>query len=383
MPTGLVSSYDLTVGVKINMDEAIYVVSPIDSPMINGTDADGLSVISSAPVNETQFFWMDESLLIPRSSLGATLVTAGTSLTLASAGDRLKFSTGDVLRIMTSGASEVLRVTGYSVTTATDLVVTRSYDGTTAVQYLTNTTVVGLGTALAEGSDPEAARTIDRNSRNNYTQIFGPTLIHLSATEQTVGKYGVSNEFARQTYNRMKENVVYREQAYVYGRSTTSTTTEIRTTGGLDYYITTNVDSTSTQLTVTSIQSGLQLAYAQGGVPDRIMANPLALADLNAVGDTNRVRTTVSDSVRGRAPVTTIDTEFGQMTAVRNRWVHPNNAYGFSRENVVRRVLRPLVLERLAKTGDSDKAQIVCEEGLEVKGESHNFKMTALSYGNA
>jgi hypothetical protein len=380
MPTGVLSSFDLTVGVKVNMDESIYVLSPLDSPMINGTDADGLSVISSAPVNETEFFWMDENILVPRSSLGGTVTTAGTDLILASAADRLKFSTGDVVKVATVLTSEIIRVTGYSVTTATNLLVTKGYDGTTSAQHLTGATVIGLGTALPEGSDPEAARAQDRSSRSNYTQIFGPTLIHLTATEQVVGKYGVSNEFARQVYNRMKENVIAREQAYIYGRKTTSTTTEIRTTGGLVNYITTNTDTTSTQLTVATVQAMQQLAFNQGGVWDRLMANPGSLGDLNLTTDTSRVRQEVQDSRRGRVPTMEILTEFGGVSVVRNRWMHPFDAVGFARENVIRRVMRPLVLERLAKTGDSDKAQIVCEEGLEVKGESHGALFRNLTY---
>lgn len=382
MPTGIVTSYDLTVGVKVNMDEAIYVLSPLDSPMLTGTDSDGLSVIGSAPVDQTTFSWMDEQLLVPRSTLGASFVTAATSLTLASAADRLKFSTGDVIRLVVAGGTEIVRVTAYSVTTATDVVVTRGYDGTTAVAYVTGNAVIGLGTALPEGSDPEAARSQDRVDNSNFTQIFGPTLVHMSATEQVVSKYGVPNEWARQLYNRTRENAIAREQAFVYGRKSNSTTTEIRTTGGLDYFITTNVNAASTQLTVATLQTMQQNGYNQGGIWDRLMANPKSLADLNETTDTARVRQEFTDSRRGRTPVMNVFTEFGPLMVVRNRWVHPTHAYGFSRENVIRRVLRPLTAERLAKTGDSDKLQIVCEEGLEVKGEEHMGKFTALGYAD-
>lgn len=352
----------------------------MDSPFINGTDADGLSILSSAPVSEILFSWLDERILVPRSALGATVTTASGEIILSAAAERLKFSTGDVLSLRTAGATEIVRVTGYSVTTATTLLVTKGYEGTTSIQHVTGVIVVGVGTALPEGSDPEAARSQDRVQNDNYTQIFGPTSVHMSATEQVVDKYGVSNEFAHQVFNRTKENVISREQAYIYGRRTNSTTTEIRTTGGLDYFITTNTDTTSTQITITSIQSNQQLCYNQGGVPDRIACNPGSLNDLNSVSDTGRVRQEVMDARRGRAATMTAYTEFGGITVVRNRWVHPFDAFLFSRENVVRRILRPLTLERLAKTGDSDKAQVVCEEGLEVKGEEHSAAMHALAY---
>lgn len=388
MPTGLVSAYDLTVGVKVNMDEAIYVLSPIDSPMITGLDADGLSVCGSAPVDEIEFSWMDEELLIPRTKLSAASTTGDAFLTVQSANDRLKFSTGDLIKVVRTtvgvGLNEIIRVTGYSVTTATILLVTRGYDGTTANSYASGDTVIGLGSALAEGSDPEAARSLDRVANSNFTQIFGPTPIHMSATEQLVSKYGVSNEFNRQVFNRMRENVVAREDAAIYGRKTNSTTTEIRSTGGLDFFITTNVNTTATQITVTSLESLQQMGFNLGGVFDRLAANPKSLVDLNSTTDTSRVRQEIVDARRGRVPVMTVFTEFGPVTVVRNRWVHPQHAFGFSREGVVRRVLRPLVLERLAKTGDADKAQIVCEEGWEIKGEEHMGKFSgALGYTDA
>jgi hypothetical protein len=109
------------------------------------------------------------------------------------------------------------------------------------------------------------------------------------------------------------------------------------------------------------------------------MANPKALVDLNDIANTSRVRQEVADYKRGRMPVMEFQGEFGIVTIVRNRWVSPLHAFLFSRENVTRRVLRPLILERLAKTGDSDKAQIVCEEGLEVKGEAHMAKWNNLT----
>ena len=40
--------------------------------------------------------------------------------------------------------------------------------------------------------------------------------------------------------------------------------------------------------------------------------------------------------------------------------------------------MQPLVVEALAKTGDSDKVQIVCEEGLQVKGQQHMARFTNL-----
>ena len=69
---GKVTSYDLDVGVKINMDELIYMISPTDSPFINGIGTDGRQLLGSSPVDQQEFKWMDEELLIPRATVTDT-----------------------------------------------------------------------------------------------------------------------------------------------------------------------------------------------------------------------------------------------------------------------------------------------------------------------
>jgi hypothetical protein len=380
MPTGRATAYDLTVGVVVNMDEAIYMLSPIDTPLLTGLGGDGLTMIGQSPVDEIQFSWMTDTILTPRSTLAAAATTGDAVLTLAS-GDRIKFSTGDIITINKVAAVEQIRVTGYS-SGADVLNVSRAWAGT-ATNYITGAIVMGLGTALPEGSDPEAARTVDRVEFTNVTQIFGPTKVDMSRTEQQVRKYGVGSEWAHQLAGRTKENAISREQAFLYGARVNSTTGKIRTTGGLRFYITTNVDSTATTLTVTganSIEARQQSGYNAGGFADIIMANPVAFATLNAAADTLVVRQTIDDPMRGRVRVSWVDTEFGSVLMARNRWVAPSDAFGISTENVTRRVLQPLIYEKLAKTGDSDQGQIVCEEGLEVKGEQHLFRFNNLSY---
>lgn len=373
MVTGVLSSYDLTVGVKVNMDEAIYMISPLDLPLLTGEGADGLSVLGQYPVDQRQFDWMDEEALLPRSTLGAAAVTADTYITVAS-GDQLNFSTGDVVLV----ASEHLRVTGYG-TTADTLLVSRAFAGT-AGSLASGAVVLAVGTALAEGSEPENGRSVDRTERYNYTQIYGPHQVQITRTEQGVSKYGVSDELAHQTMLRVREASIAREQSFIYGTRYNSSTTKIRTSGGMDYFITSNVDSTSTQITVSTILSNLETCYNAGGLPDRLLANPKAFTDLNAVTDTAVVRTTRTDDVRGREPVRVVQTEYGDLTMVRNRWIRKADAYAIKREGITRRIFDALIMEKLAKTGDFESYQFVCEEGLEVKGQQHMFKMSGLSY---
>jgi len=97
--TGNVSSYDLTNGLIVNMDEAIYMYSPEELPLLTGMASDGMSVLSQRPLDQVEFNWLDERNLAPRGAIGATAVTTGDAEILLAAGDRIKFSTGDVLTI--------------------------------------------------------------------------------------------------------------------------------------------------------------------------------------------------------------------------------------------------------------------------------------------
>lgn len=376
MPQGLVTAYDLTQGVIVDMDEAIYLISPTDSPMIAGTGADGLSILSQRPTVEKKVEWMDESILTPRTTLAAQVSNVATVLPVA-AGDELKFSSGDV--IMVGAHSEYVQVTNAAIVSA-QLTVTRAFSGVAAT-IATSTALVGVGAALPEGSDPGVVRSRDRTGRFNLTQIFGPTPVSMSRTESRVAKYGVADEWTHQLVNRITENVIQREQAILYGVQSENTGTKTRTMGGLYYYINAlgNLDTTTTSLTVLAIQSLMQTCYNAGAVPDRAMGNPAQTKNLTDVGTLTTVAEARDVTERGRPPVAYIDTEFGRLTLVRNRWAINSDFFLFRRETCTRRILDVLQFEWLAKTGDSKKGQIVAEETLEVKGAQHMAMLTALA----
>ncbi len=382
--SGSVTSYDLAVGVKINMDELIYMISPVDSPFINGIGTDGRQLLASSPTDQTEFKWMDEELLLPRAQAAGTgAAGAGDTDITVSAADSYKFQVGDLLNVGEEDATvngAVKRITAINNTTGvidvSDWTNGSVWPETTAAHQ---DTIICLGTALVEGSDPGTARSADRTIRSNYTQIFGPTPVHMTRTEQQITRYGVSDEFAKQLYGRSVENVITREQAYLYGKKNDDSSNKRRSTGGLMDFITTNTDSSSTTLTTSALESLMQKCYNAGGIPDLLIANPASFADLNDTTNTSTVRHVIDDPRRGRVPVMSVFTEFGETQCVRNRWMHSESAFVVQKDGVSRRVMQPLVVEPLAKTGDSDKVQIVCEEGLQVKGEAHMARFTNLT----
>jgi hypothetical protein len=369
-------SYDLQVETKINIDELIYILTPDDLPLLSGIGSDGLGVIGKAPVDNTVFYWMEEDVPLPRGVLNEALDTSETDVTVV-AGDAVKFAVGDAIRI----DDEIFKVTAVDTSTEV-LTVTRGALGSTAANHTSGAEIIGLGTVLPEG-DIGTANFQGRDKYSNYTQIFSKKLT-VSRTEQSIPKYGVPNELNKQMRNAMLHCNVGIEQAALYGIKYEDTATRVRSTGGLNSYITSNVDSSSSWITVGAIEALQQTAYDNGGMFDFITARPAAFRALNNTIGNERVQTvTVEDARRGRRRAQTVMTEFGEVTLVRNRYVRKTDAFCYSRDNFIQRVFQPLVAQKLAKTNDTDSYMMVGECGFQVKGQDHMAKFSALNLAAA
>lgn len=374
---GKAATYDLTAGVKLDVEDFVYIISPTDVPFLgtyNGTDVPAgpeRSILPRGTAEQKKVEWPEEELLTPRTTLGATAVTADTFITVAS-GARERFVTGDVVRI----GDEFLRVTGYG-TTADTLTTTRGFGDSSAAQQNNASAVVGTGTALAEGSTPAEHRFKDRSKIHNFTQIFGPLAVKVTGTQEHIVQYGVVSEFDHQSANRTREMFVGVEQAIVYGQREEDTTNEWRTMGGFFFYITTNVDSTTTDLTESKLLDQLQNSYDQGGVVDVIATSPKQKRKINGF-NAAQIRLDRADVGRGQV-VSEYDSEFGTAACVKNRHMRGTDLLGLEKQWTEVGTLRPATNEVLAKTGDFIESQILCEKTLKVRMEKRHFKFSALT----
>lgn len=375
MPSGKLATYDLTVGVVLDIEDMIHLISPTDVPLLGGQGAGGETALAAGTCFEKKVEWLDEELLLPRSTAAATATTTEGVLTVAS-GHRLRFSTGDVLLLK---SNERVRVTGYGTTTDT-LLVTRAFDSSVGATCTSGDTIVSYGQALAEGADPEQARALDRTNRYNMTEIFGPTAVHVTGTEKVVRKYGLAgtNEFDKQAANRTKEQFISIEQALLYGQRMEDGTNKWRAMGGLIYYLTTNVNSTSTQLTEALLLDQLQAAYDAGGSPDRLVVGSKRKREVSGFSANVTINVARPDPTRGTV-VDYFDSDFGRQTVIMDRWCRVNDAFGFNRDQVEIDTLRPMQFEMLSKTGDSIKGQVVSEKTARIRRESHAYRFSAMT----
>lgn len=390
------NTYDLTVGIKLDIEPLIQFLNPHDTPLQGGYGADARLALPTGGAIAKKVEWLDEIMMTPRSTMAASFGGSTNTIVdlVVATGDRPRFTTGDILLLQsltTASVQEYVRVTGYSATTADDLLVTRQYNSSTLSTFVTGALVVGIGTNLAEGSDPNRGRYIDRANNYNVTQIFGPLEVETSASDEAIQKYGVASEFDRQVMIATNNNAISLEQALLYGTRLEDTTNKRRTMGGMTYYITSangsTIDSTSTSLTETAELTQLQALYDLGGSPDTLMVNSKGKRAISstwvtiagvATAGLGQVEIARSDTTRGTI-VTSYESDFGMIRILLNRWLNQNDAINFERDQAEIATLRGMSFEMLGKTGDARKGMVVAEKSLRFRRARHAGRFTALA----
>jgi hypothetical protein len=376
MPQGTLTEYGLTAGLPRDFDPLIYLLSREFDLVLQGGgySADGRTVLSMGSAEQKKVEWQDEELLLPRSSLAVAMTDAQTTVNVGSDNERLKFQTGDVIKI----EDERVLVTGYNAGAGL-LNVTRGFQSTTAAAHVINTPIKGIGSALAEGSQPQEIRALDRTDRHNLTQIFGPVEVKVSGTKQATARYGVSagSEFNKQAANRLSELLTHCEQSLIHGIRWEDTGTERRTMGGLTYYITVNNDSSTTALSYSTLRTQGEAIFQAGGRPDRLLIPVTQKSNIDDI-DSSDIRLVRTDGGRGQV-VEQLVSSWSVLDVVVSREIERDTAVQFSRDQAVVKTLRPFQFVPLAKVGDSVRGMWVGEKTLAFQGDRHAGKFTNLT----
>jgi len=372
---GLLSSYGLTGGVPISIDVVIDLLDSTELPFQRGFMLGGKPALAGMTVTNKKMEWQDDTLLEALSTINEGGQYSNSDVTLT-ATDGTRFKEGDVIRI----DAEHLYVSSVSTN---DLTVIRAYAGTSATTHEDGARILGVGQALPEGNDAILASHVDRDRRHNFTQIFGPRKVQATGTEQNMPKYGLvqGGEMLYQIDKEMIELSQVVERAIVYGQRYDDGADQ-RTMGGIEYYITTNEDSTSTALTEAAIGDQMEKMYNAGARPGQGFMLAMNLANkrvVNAIGTVELMR---ADNGRGTL-VDHFDLDTGRVQCVISPYIENGDAFLLTPDQVKFGDFRPWQLEPLAKTGDADIMQLVSEKTLELKRQRHAAKFSALTTTSA
>lgn len=339
-------------GVKVDMDEAIYILPVDDVPLQRW--------LPSAPTSNIKVEWMEEALLAQTDTISAVSGTSSPWTITVSDGNR--FRVGDLLHIQGRAANIQFRVSSISTN---DLTVT-GFGGTTASDDPATSDVVEIvGQELTEGGDPDSARSIERSALYNYTQI-GQEKVEVSRTARKQAMYALSDPYEHEVQKKFRELAIRFERALVLGQRHQSSS--LRAMGGLFYYISTNSVSGTVAQAKDKLNSLVRTCWTAGGSPKVLMCSPAVKAAISANVDA-ALRRSVRDDTTAGFVVDRLTTDFGDIDIVPNRYFPTTKGLLLQQEFDIKRVFDGYAHEMLAKTGDADKGQIVGEFSLEVKNE--------------
>jgi len=250
-----------------------------------------------------------------------------------------------------------------------------------------------LGGAV-EGADASTITASPTTRIGNRTQIFTKS-VAVAGTLEAVDKAGRKSEKAYQLAKvsaELKRNIeltLLSNQVSAAGDSSTA-----RTLGGLQAWLSTNydggtsgvagsggttarTDGTDRTFTETILKTVVAEVYTAGGTPKVLMVNPthkqLVSAFAGIAAQRYMAPSNEPTTIIGAADVYMSD--FGTISVVPNRFMNSTNAgdetaFLVDPDMAAVAYLRPFQTIELAKTGDSEKTQLLAELTLEVKNEA-------------
>ncbi len=240
--------------------------------------------------------------------------------------------------------------------------------------------------AQAEGDDALADVSTATTRLYNYTQISTKTA-SVSGTQDAVEKAGRKSELAYQMIKRGKELRRDQEKSLLANKALAAT--DPRNLGGIETWFTTNssrgatgadpttigqaaaTDGTQRAFTEALLKDVLKRCYDAGGNPNLIMVGPFNKQVFS--GFTGRATGGAEEAAKDKKITAAVDvyaSDFGDLRVVPNRFQRERSALVLDMEYWRVANLRALKTVELAKTGDSNRKQLVVEYTLEACNEA-------------
>lgn len=256
-----------------------------------------------------------------------------------------------------------------------------------------------------EGDDATTNTATPTVRLTNYCQILSKTA-RVSGTQEAVDKAGRAGEMAYQVRKRMEEMkrdlefMAVRNQASSAGSATvpsrsagveswiaTNKTTvgaasvgqPVTTPGFASGAVASPTDSTTAgTVTETHLKSVIQAVWNAGGDAKVLMVGPATKSKVSSAFAGIATRYRDANKNGGAAIVSGVDlyiSDFGEHKIVPNRFMRDRNILVLDMEYWALAQLRPLSASALAKTGDSERKQLLMEATLVSRNEKASGKV--------
>lgn len=251
--------------------------------------------------------------------------------------------------------------------------------------------------AAVEGDDADIAATNPTSRVGNYTQISTKT-VSVSGTLEAVDKAGRRSELAYQMAKRSKELKRDMEATATSNQAANAgSASAARKTAGLEAWLRTNTNrgANGANPTLSGTTSGFPNAGATDGTQrtftetllkdmvKQVYTNSVSQPPILMVGPANKQQASTfpgiavnryqitspqPGAVIGAADVYVSD--FGEISVVPNRFQRERTAFGINPEYASIVTLRNFQQIELAKTGDSEKRELLVEWGVKIHNEA-------------
>jgi hypothetical protein len=251
-----------------------------------------------------------------------------------------------------------------------------------------------------EGADAAYATPTATTRLGNYMQISQKDA-QVSGTLDAVDKAGRDRETA---YQKVLKGLELRRDIEKYLHSDTArSASDPRKAGTLSSWITNVDDATGTSaatgdgtdvpdmagtnraMTLAQIDTAMQAAYEDGGQPNMLVVSPAkkaAFSDLNSGSvATNQINYTAPREAAIVGSVSLYLSDFGQLDVVIDRFASDDRVYLLDSDyaSICTLPNRNFAVQDLAKTGDSEKFQIITEFTLKVSAPKAHAAVYDLS----
>ncbi len=259
----------------------------------------------------------------------------------------------------------------------------------TAVKHEWQTDALAAAVATNQVLEGDAATTDAATATvrlNNNCEI-SDKVPRVTGTQEIVNKAGRKSEMAYQVAKRAQELKRDMESSLLANKITAGgDATTARDLGGIETWIATNTefgvggsaggtgsstrtDGTNRSLTEALLKSGLKKCWDSGGDPECIMVGSFDKQVISGfTGNATRFKGAEDKTLK--AAIDIYDSDFGELEIIPNRFQVAESTLILQKDMWAVAYLRPFQLWDLAKTGDTERKQLLVEYTLESSNEA-------------
>ncbi len=256
-------------------------------------------------------------------------------------------------------------------------------------EWQTDVLAAAGANAVLEGDDATTDATTATVRLSNTAQI-SDKVPRVTGTQEAINKAGRKSEMSYQVAKRAQE--LKRDMEKILLESTALVTggvSSARKLGSINAWTTTNIsvgaggsaagtslggttkrtDGTKRAFTEDLLKAALKLCWENGGDPECIMLGSFnKQAASGFTGNATRFKGAEDKSLM--AAIDIYDSDFGELQIIPNRFQRARDVHILQKDMWAVAYVRPFQLWDLAKTGDTERKQLLVEYTLEARNEA-------------